>query len=207
MMRRWVGLVLIASAILSLASAALSAGASQSDTVRVSAEILPAVRLEVVPGVAPQDGAVSASAVDFGTIGLGTAKTGSQQLTVLCNAPGGYTVTASQDGPLRSATHSIPDATGDNGTITESDSGAWIGSNTYGFGYTLENVSGSAAAFTGGYRQFADTGAGETPQTVMSGVTPTDGDVTSITFKLNVSGAQAPGTYANTITYIATGNY
>ncbi len=183
------------------------AGASQSPSVQVSAQVVPALRLEVMPDAAPQGGSVSAAAIDFGTIGLGEAKSASQRLKVTCNAAGGYTVSASENSALTSGSDTIPDVVGDNGSITVSAAGPWTSADVYGFGYTMSNVDGSAAEFTSGYRQFANLGGGKAPQPIMSATTTSNGDVTRVTYKLNVIGSQAPGAYGNTITYIATANY
>jgi hypothetical protein len=185
----------------------MSAGASQSASVHVSAQVVPALRLEVTPDSAPVGGSVSAAAIDFGTIGLGEAKSASQRLKVTCNAADGYTVSVFENIPLTAGSDTIPDVTGDNGSITESAAGPWASADVYGFGYTMTNIDGSASEFTSGYRQFANIGGGEAPQPIMAATTTSNGDVARITYKLNVIGSQPPGAYGNTITYIATVNY
>jgi hypothetical protein len=127
-------------------------------------------------------------------------------LQVTTNASNGYAVTASEDGPLTSGTYTIPDVLGDASDITETLSGAWTLPTTYGFGYTLTDVSGTSAAFTSGYKHFADTGVAETPQDVMTNTGPASADAVDVGYKINIGPAQVEGAYANTLTYIATGN-
>lgn len=179
----------------------------QASGVGVSAQIPPALTFAVAGGTAPSGGSSSASAIDFGTVTPGTAKTGSNRLTVTCNAPTGYTVAADEDKPLTSGAFTIPDVTGDGGAITHLLAGPWANASTYGFGYTLTNVTGTPAAFTVGYKQFANRSAAEAAQSVMTGTAPAAGDVVDVGYKLNASGGQPAGTYANTLTYTATGNF
>ena len=160
----------------------------------------------VAAGTAPDGGSVDGSSIDFGTLAPNTPKAGSHGLQVTTNASNGYQVTAEEDTPLTFGTYTIPDVIGDAGSITETQTGVWDLSTTYGFGYTLADVTGASAAFTSDYKQFADTGSGESPQDVMSALGPVTADAVDLSYKLNIGPAQVEGAYANTITYIATGN-
>jgi len=137
-----------------------------------------------------------------------TPKTGSHYLSVSTNAAGGYLVTAGESGPLSSGTDIIPDVVGDDGSITHLLAGPWALSNTYGFGYTVANRVGSDAAFSSGFKQFADASASEVAQTVMTAAAPVEAHEIELTYKVNVSAYVQPmGAYATTVTYLATGNF
>jgi photosystem II stability/assembly factor-like uncharacterized protein len=160
----------------------------------------------VTAGTAPDGGTVSDTSIDFGTLAANTPKTGSHELQVTTSASNGYQVTASEDTSLTNGTFSIPDVTGDNNDITESVAGAWDLATTHGFGYALADVTGSAASFTTGYKQFADESGAEAPQDVMTALSPAVDDTVDVLYKLNIGPEQAQGAYSNTITYVATGN-
>lgn len=177
--------------------------------VAVSAEApvpLPALTFAVAPGAAPDGGVVSASGIDFGMLAADSPKTGSHLLSVATNASGGYTVTAEEDRPLTSGSSVIPDVLGDLGGITEALAGTWASPTAYGFGYTLSNVRGDAAAFSAGYKQFADKAGGEPAQPVMSAAAAATNEV-EVGYKVNIGPGQAQGSYANVLTYVATGNF
>jgi len=163
----------------------------------------------ILPGIAPDGGSVTSSAIDFGTLASNTPKTGSQRLSASTNAAGGYAVTAEENHPLQSGSNTIPDVIGDDGTITQVIAGPWTFATTYGFGYGLANVPGfgTDATFTSGYKQFADKSATESEQAVMTNTGPVTNSQVDVKYKLNIGSTQPAGTYQNTVTYIATGNF
>ena len=57
------------------------------------------------------------------------------------------------------------------------------------------------------YRQFADTSLSESPQIVMSSVYVGVSRQSTVTYKVNVSGTQAGGTYNNNVMYTAIPSY
>jgi len=183
-------------------------GAGSGVTVRGQvAGAPPELTFSIIPGIAPDGGSVTNSAIDFGTLASNTPKTGSQRLSVSTNATGGYNVTADEDHALQSGTNTISDVIGDDSTITQIVAGPWELATTYGFGYTLANSSGSDAYFTTNYKQFADKSATETEQEVMGNAGPVTNSQVNVTYKLNIGPTQPAGTYQNTVTYIATGNF
>ena len=185
----------------------LARGAS----IHVTADVpmpTPMLNFTVSPGAAPTGGSVTDSTLDFGMLSPTTPKTGSHYLSVSTNAAGGYLVTAGESGPLSSGTDIIPDVVGDDGSITHLLAGPWALSNTYGFGYTVANRVGSDAAFSSGFKQFADASASEVAQTVMTAAAPVEAHEIELTYKVNVSAYVQPmGAYATTVTYLATGNF
>ncbi|MDO8460853.1 MAG: hypothetical protein Q7S38_00245 [bacterium] len=151
---------------------------------------------------------ISQTLIDFGIITPTNPVTRTNSLTISNRSANGYTVTASQTSPLKSSQGAtIPDTTCDDGTCTQTTASAWTGTLTYGFGYRCDNQTGTdcATGFTGSifYKQFADSSNSENAQAVMSGAT-TGTKKSQITYKINISGTQAAGTYSNIITYIAT---
>jgi hypothetical protein len=183
----------------------------QGGGVGVQAAVLqmpPVLSFSILAGDAPAGGGITPTSVDFGFLLSDAPRTGSHKLVVMTNAPSGYTVNASQNRPLAAGQNTIPDSRGDNDSITHMASGPWELNNTYGFGYTLANRNGTDAAFTSGFKHFANTESFELPQTIMSnsGAVPAAHE-TDITYKVNVGPGQAGGTYTNIITYAATGNF
>ena len=150
---------------------------------------------------------MTASSIDFATLSHEVPKAGTQRLTVSTNAQGGYSVTSAEDHALRNGSYTIPDVLGDGGGITEAISGSWALTSSHGFGYGLSNASGTDAAFTSGFKQFADASASEAAQPVMTATGPRTGSAVDVTYKVNIGPDQAQGTYTNTLTYVCTGNF
>jgi len=196
------------------------------EAVRVTATVEPTLSLTIAAGTA-DSGTIcgvtrDASSIDttvysvpFGSItSSDTFYNAYQQLTVSTNADDGYVVTAEENDQLGlggATSPNIPDTTGDNGTATESTSDEWTTASNNGFGYSLENASGTDAAFTYNEssrtfsaKQFADMAGSETKQTIMSNSGPVSGSSIYVCYRLSVSGTQTAGDYWNTITYIAT---
>ena len=112
------------------------------------------------------------------------------------------------------ANNCIPDTTCDNGSCSESTSGDWATATNNGFGYSLENVSGTDAAFTYNEssrtfsaRQIADQEAGETKQTIMSKSSPTSSSKVNFCYRLSVSSTQPAGYYYNKVKFTATAKF
>ena len=60
-------------------------------------------------------------------------------------------------------------------------------------------MSGAPAAFTSGYKQFANRLGGESPQVIMASNSPASGNAADVGYKLNASASQAAGSYSNVI--------
>lgn len=150
---------------------------------------------------------VSPTAIDFGTIDPTSPVSRTNTLTVTGSQPFTYTVSGRENHPLKFNTALIPDTTCDDGLCTDLTSSIWINTLTYGFGYRCDDVTGTdcvnAFASTNTFRSFANALLGKPAQTIMDGTTQTTGSSSQITYKVNVSASQQPGTYSNTITYIA----
>ncbi len=153
---------------------------------------------------------ISNTFIDFGTLSPTTPVTRTNTLTVSNGSAFGYQVTASENHPLLvpSSGQTIPDTTCDSGTCTQTNPGAWVSTLTYGFGYSCTNLSGSdcTAGFSNG-ANFAPFAASPSAVIVMSSLNVGRNRQSQITYKLNISGTQAAGTYTNVINYIATPSF
>lgn len=155
---------------------------------------------------------ISQTAIDFGTLSATNPVTRTNNLTITSSSSYGYNILAYEDHPLSNVGSgiTIPDTTCDSGQCTEILSSSWMNTLTYGFGFRCDNIIGtdcpSDFALHDFYRQFADNKSQEKPQTIMSGSTTKNNQVT-ITYKINISGSQAPGVYSNHIYYIAAPKY
>lgn len=150
---------------------------------------------------------LSESVIDFGILSATNPVTRNTILTVR-NPSGGYNVVGYENHPLLAPSGSrINDTTCDNGSCSEITSALWTNTLTYGFGYRCDNVIGNDCdlgfATADYFKQFADVSKKEHPQTIMTGTVPGQKRQGKVTYKVNISGTQQPGTYINTITYIA----
>jgi len=157
---------------------------------------------------------ISNQVIDFGSLNTGIGQTASTILTVSAGGAGGYQVTGQENHELLvdSLGAILPDTTGDNGDITESNAGAWAQNTTYGFGYTMYGNDvptpfPTAAPAGNDYKQFADISKNESPQVIMSSVNVGKNRTATLTYKINISASQISGRYHNVITYIATPGY
>lgn len=137
-------------------------------------------------------------------------QTASTTLTVTSGAAHGYVVTAQQNHQLERFGEPgvyILDIEGDNSDITHQQEGMWELNTTHGFGYTMENLVGTDAVFTAGYRQFADASNLEPPQIIIenSGVTRTSS--AKVKYKINIGAMQKAGFYTSKISYNCTGTF
>jgi hypothetical protein len=152
---------------------------------------------------------ISQSLIDFGILSPTNPVIRNAILTVNNRSGEGYTVSASENHPLQSAAsgQTIPDTTCDNGACTQLVSGIWENALTYGFGYRCDPISdrdcADGFANNQSYKQFADESKNEAPQTVMLSSSNGGTKQVKITYKVNISGTQPAGAYANTITFIA----
>ncbi|MGB9637314.1 MAG: hypothetical protein ACPLY7_00770 [Microgenomates group bacterium] len=164
--------------------------------------------------IIPFSFSISNTVIDFNSLSVGVASTAVTTLTVSAGGAGGYQVTVQENHPLLvdSIGAIIPDTTGDNGDITESNAGTWAQNTTYGFGYTLygDDVPApfpTSAPAGNSYKQFADASKNETAQVIMSRNAVGKNRTATLIYKVNVSATQLAGRYHNVITYIATPSF
>lgn len=148
------------------------------------------------------------SNIDINYVGLvpGTPSTHTNILTITTGGAYGYSVKAIEDHSLKlvSSSDTIPDTSCDLATpCTISDANPWTDNTRYGFGYgiTGDDIDPEFVDNTY-YRPFPIQGTDQ-PATVMTKNSPTSTSSATVTYKLNISGSQAAGTYQNGIQYIA----
>ena len=149
---------------------------------------------------------ISDLTINFGDLNPGEPISRTNTVTISNQSAPGYQLTALENHPMRSGTTDIPDTTCDDGVCTEITSSTWDSLLAYGFGFRCDNLTGidcdSGFSQATAYKQFANQESGEVPAVFMSGGSEASSSA-QITYKVNISQAQTPGTYQNSITYIA----
>jgi len=165
---------------------------------------------QYIKSIIPFSFTISQANIDFGSISPTIAVVRSNNLTVSNGSAFGYTVTASENHPLlvASSGQMIPDTSCDAGTCNTTTAALWNNPSTFGFGYRCDNLSGtdcdSQFLTANFYKPFA---ASPSAVTVMSSTNVGRNRQAQITYKLNISNAQAAGMYTNTINFIATPSF
>lgn len=162
---------------------------------------------ENVDSESPLKFSVSENLIDYGQISATDPVSRTNIISIFAPSSRGHTLQALQDHSLKhnSSTTFIPDTTCDSGACTESVAQAWTGTLTYGFGYRCDPLSTTNYCVSG----FSDTDffkpfSSETPQVVAQSASQLK---IQITYKINISGTQAPEFYSNKITFIAVPNF
>lgn len=135
----------------------------------------------------------------------GTPKT--NILTVTTGSAFGYSVKAIEDHPLRmsNGVTTIPDTACDLATpCLPTDANLWTDNARYGFGYNMSGADVDTTDFVNSnyYRPFPVQNIDQ-PVTVMSSPGIATSSAATVSYKINISGSQAAGTYQNSIQYIA----
>ena len=146
---------------------------------------------------------ISQNLIDFGVITPTNPVSRTTNLTVSSGSSKGFTVIASENRALTSGTNTIADTTCDDGDCNSSKASIWKSSLSYGFGYRCDDVSGTncVSGFSDSfYKPFIAT---PSSQAILTSAIGGNSKSSQITYKVNVSGTQAPGTYTNIVTYIA----
>lgn len=154
-------------------------------------------------GNIPFSFSLSTNTIDFGVITPTNPISRTLNLTVSAGSTKGFTVIESENRPLTSTGSAIPDTTCDNGDCSPTKAGLWNASLTYGFGYRCDDTSGINCVTGFSSLFFKPFAPNSSPQSVMTSATGGTSRKSQITYKVNVSGLQTPGTYSNIVTYIA----
>lgn len=193
-----------------------------NDTVVVTATVNPTITFSLTAGGLGTSTSTQTNAVDFGALsstvprfatagaasgGSATSTTAALDLNVGTNAASGYTLTFQAPTNLTDGSHPIP-AAGVT-TIAGSNTG------TTGSGqFAMSGIgTGGSPTVPSPYLYSATSGSSDwkfatgTATTLASDAAPTSGDTVSVRYIANIPASQAPGNYAVTITYIATGNF
>lgn len=157
--------------------------------------------------------------LNFGNLVPNIGSTVTNIITISTPTGHGYDVLAVANHPLKTLGKNvtIPDTKCDSGTCSETTSGVWSNSSTFGFGFNAIGVNssmvvtniGTSNYFTNStyFRQFADSSSNETAQILMSEPGPVEEHSAKITYKVNTSSIQSAGTYQNAINFIAIPKY
>lgn len=158
----------------------------------------------------------TATSVDFSTINSETFYDLCQNLTISTNAADGYAVTVNESDQLENpATDTIADGTCD-ATCDDTTWGTWTSANNNGFGYCLENESGTDANAAAGeqcddatpeFKTLPSLGDSEAAHLVMSNAGLVSGSSVDVGYRITVDGTQPAGVYTNNIIFIATPTY
>ena len=144
--------------------------------------------------------------LEYGTLVPGTPSVLTNILTITTGSAYGYTIKAIEDHSLKLTTGSdtIPDTSCDLASpCTVSDATPWTDNTRYGFGYNVNGTDADPEFVNNTYfRPFPIQGVDQ-PATVMSKNTQTSTSSATVTYKVNISGSQAAGTYQNGIQFIA----
>ena len=142
------------------------------------------------------------TSVAFGSItSYDTFYRAAQEIYVQTNTANGFVVTAQYNNALKTTggVNTIADGTCD-GTCTADTAGAWATAGNNGFAYTLGNITGTEATWTGTtFKIFSSTA-----KTIMSKASTTSGSRIAVCYLLSVDATQVAGYYFNKLTYIAT---
>lgn len=144
--------------------------------------------------------------LDYGSLVPGTPSTLTNILTINTGSAYGYAVKAIEDQSLKLTTGSdtIPDTSCDLASpCTITDATPWTDNTRYGFGYNANGTDADTEFVNNTYfRPFPIQGTDQ-PVTIMSKNTPATNSNVTVTYKVNISGSQAAGTYQNGIQYMA----
>ncbi len=192
------------------------------ESVRISATVDPTITFYVdnvgvtnsgsaVCGTNASNGAANTTgdSVTYGSLALNAFNQLAQRLSCVTNSANGYTVTAYESQPMHNVNGdgtTIADTNCD-GACTMTTQNTWTTDTSHSeFGYSLENVTNSQAAFTTGYKPF---GIGATSaQTIMSrSSTPPSTDQIRVCYRVTASTTQEAGDYEAKVVYTATATF
>ena len=144
--------------------------------------------------------------LDYGSLVPGTPSTLTNILGLTTGSAYGYSIKVIEDHSLKltNGTDTIPDTACDLASpCTITDATPWTVNTRYGFGYNV-NSTDADPEFAGAtyYRPFPIQ-VTDQPSLVMSKATAAATASGIVTYKINVSGSQAAGTYQNGLQFIA----
>ncbi len=145
--------------------------------------------------------------INFGSLVPGIPSLLSNTLTVTTGSAFGYAVKTIEDHPLRRSdgVTTIPDTSCDLATpCLQTDADVWSDNTRFGFGYNMSGTDVNTADFINStyYRPFPVENIDQ-PAVVMSKGGIATSSAATVTYKVNISGSQAAGTYQNAIQFIA----
>jgi hypothetical protein len=163
---------------------------------------------QYINSVIPFSFKISDLDIDFGSLVPEVPSTQSSVLTVTTGSAFGYSVKAIEDHSLKNSADgitTIPDTVCDLATpCLQTDADVWADNTRYGFGYNMSGVDVNTTDFVDAtyFRPFPIQNVDQ-PAIVMSKGGVATSSAATVTYKVNIEGAQAAGTYQNSIQYIA----
>jgi len=150
---------------------------------------------------------ISNLAINFGSLVPGTPSLLSNTLSVTTGSAFGYSVKTIEDHPLQISNGSttIADTACDLATpCLPTDANVWSDNTRYGFGYNMAGTDVDTTDFVNAnyFRPFPVQNINN-PVVVMSRSGIATSSAATVSYKLNIPGSQAAGTYQNSIQYIA----
>jgi hypothetical protein len=145
--------------------------------------------------------------LDFGSLVPGTPSLLANTLIVTTGSAYGYTVKALEDHSLRviGGVTTIPDTSCDlTLPCTPADATPWTDPVRFGFGFNIQGTDVNTSDFVNPtyYRPFPIQNVDD-PTSIMSRVGVATDSAATVTYRINIPGTQAAGTYQNNIQYIA----
>lgn len=145
----------------------------------------------------------------FGSLNIASFNNLAHRLSAVTNAKNGYAVTVYEADYMTNVNTgtTIPNTTC-GGACSYTSAGTWNTTTDYGWGYSMENASGTPATFTyaTGYKAFG-YGASQAQAIMSSATTPSSTETAYICYRLNVSTSQEAGNYENRLVYTATATF
>jgi hypothetical protein len=150
---------------------------------------------------------ISSLDINFGNLVPGIPSTRSNVLTITTGSAFGYSVKAIEDHPMRRSDNvtTIPDTSCDLATpCIPTDADVWADDGRFGFGYNMSGADVNTGDFVDDtyFRPFPIENI-DPPAIVMSKGGIATSSSATVTYKVNIEGAQAAGSYQNSINYIA----
>jgi len=195
----------------------ISIGGTFTDTGKIAIVILDNDQVQLTATVDPSiTFSLSANSSDFGALSLGSVTNSSPDitLTVGTNSGSGYTVTVRDTGSgadpgLYNSTASPPDIIGSTDYLYN-DGPTTLANGVEGYGLYVLSTTGSptkAARYNGGSGSQVG-GLETTDTTIISRITSMSAnDTATIRHRAAIATFTAAGSYSDTLTYIATGNF
>lgn len=153
---------------------------------------------------------LSSNLVDFGILSPTNPIVRTLDLTINSPSVYGYSVFAFENDSLATIPPAsrtfIPDTTCDNGLCGISSAAEWNNALTYGLGYRCDNLTGigcdNSFSKINFYKRLPNLANNDDLASIMAGF-GSNNQTARLSYKVNISGNQAQGTYSNVITYIA----
>lgn len=166
---------------------------------------------EYIHSIIPFKFSISDISINLGNLTPNTPSTASTVLTVSFGSAGQYQVTAIEETPLKTlSSQAIPNTSCDGGlnTCTISLAKIWSSSSVYGFGFNMAGDDIASDFLSSSYfRPFPDRSSAQSPAVIMTSTNVGKNRQATLTFKVNISPIQQPGSYQTIVNFVATPSF